>query len=227
MKRITAAVMAVCMAASLMTACGNISDKSSSSGGDFNNWELVEPKEGDEDYELGSYRVSPDGVKLYFTEEEYPKELVLTLEKYFRSIEKRDFNAYKECVFPSYIEKMEAHLQKEFQYGLEKSFETQCDNLSAKAGEGFTVSRIKVEKPISHEDESQSMDESKGVDEFLDNLDEFFGEDYKSSVKADSDSLRYMTFYVMAKDKDGKEKMIISEYYILFAEKDGKYYTFG
>ena len=88
-------------------------------------------------------------------------------------------------------------------------------------GGSFEITRIKAEKPIEVESEEA------GAEEFLDNLDSFFGNNYKESVKNDCDNLRYMTFSVMAKDADGNESLLVSSFYILFAEKDGKYYTFG
>lgn len=183
--------------------------------------ELIIPDEDSEEYDLGAYRISKDGVKLYYEDSEYPGELIATLEKYFTSFETGDYDSYKECIFPSYIEVMESYLQENYQYGLDKSFQTQCDNLSVNMGGSFEITRIKAEKPIDVESEEA------GADEFLDNLDGFFGMDYKESVKKDSDNLRYMTFSVMAKDADGMESLLVSSFYILFAEKDGKYYTFG
>lgn len=88
-------------------------------------------------------------------------------------------------------------------------------------GGDFEITRIKVEKPVEVESEET------GADEFLDNLDGFFGQNYKESVKNDCDSLRYMTFSVMAKDAEGTESLLVSGFYILFAEKGDKYYTFG
>lgn len=182
---------------------------------------IITPDKDSEEYDLGSYRISENGVKLYYEDTDYPPELISTLEKYFTSFETGDFDSYKECVFPSYIETMEKYLQENYQYGLDKSFQTQCDNLNTNMGGSFEITRIKVEKPVEVESEEV------GIDEFLDNLDKFFGQDYKESVKNDCDSLRYMTFSVMAKDAEGAESLLVSEFYILFAEKDGKYYTFG
>lgn len=182
---------------------------------------IITPDKDSEEYDLGSYRISSNGIKLYYEDSEYPPELIETLEKYFLSFSTGDFASYKECIFPSYIETMESYLQENYQYGLEKSFQTQCDNLSVNMGGSFEITRIKAEKPIEVESEEA------GAEEFLDNLDSFFGNNYKESVKNDCDNLRYMTFSVMAKDADGNESLLVSSFYILFAEKDGKYYTFG
>lgn len=182
---------------------------------------IITPDKDSEEYDLGSYRISENGVKLYYEDSEYPAELVSTLEKYFTSFETGDYESYKECIFPSYIETMEKYLQENYQYGLDKSFQTQCDNLKTNMGGDFEITRIKVEKPVEVESEET------GADEFLDNLDGFFGQAYKESVKKDCDALRYMTFSVMAKDAEDTESLLVSGFYILFAEKDGKYYTFG
>lgn len=183
--------------------------------------ELIYPDEGTQEYELGAYRISDKGIKLYYEDAEYPKEIVSALENYFLSFQNGDFNEYKNYIFPSYIDTMEKKLQADYGYGLEQSFESQCDSLNENMGGSFEITRIKVEPPLEIESEEV------GADEFLDNLNEFFGNDYKASVKADSDNLRYMTFSVMAKDTDGNESLLVSSFYILFAEKDGKYYTFG
>lgn len=196
------------------------SEKDSDASGEKQE-EIIVPDEDSDEYDLGSYRISPNGIKLYYEDSEYPPELIETLEKYFLSFSTGDFASYKECIFPSYIDTMENYLQKNFQYGLEKSFQTQCDNLSVNMGGSFEITRIKAEKPIEVESEEA------GAEEFLDNLDSFFGQDYKESVKNDCDALRYMTFSIMAKDADENESLLVSSFYILFAEKDGKYYTFG
>ena len=156
--------------------------------------ELIYPDEGTQEYELGAYRISDKGIKLYYEDAEYPKEIVSALENYFLSFQNGDFNEYKNYIFPSYIDTMEKKLQADYGYGLEQSFESQCDSLNENMGGSFEITRIKVEPPLEIESEEV------GADEFLDNLNEFFGNDYKTSVKADSDNLRYMTFSVMAKD---------------------------
>jgi len=183
--------------------------------------ELIYPDEGTQEYELGAYRISDKGIKLYYEDAEYPKEIVSTLDNYFLSFQNGDFNEYKKYIFLSYIDTMEKKIQADYGYGLEQSFKSQCDSLNENMGGSFEITRIKVEPPLEIESEKV------GADEFLDNLNEFFGNDYKTSVKADSDNLRYMTFSVMAKDTDGNESLLVSSFYILFAEKDGKYYTFG
>ncbi|MCM1058705.1 MAG: hypothetical protein NC452_00240, partial [Eubacterium sp.] len=72
----------------------------------------ITPSEDSEEYELGRYCISDKGIKLYYDEEEYPEELILALEKYFKSFEEKDYASYCECVYPSYIDKMEEFLQK-------------------------------------------------------------------------------------------------------------------
>ena len=230
--RTTAFILSAILCTGCITGCGKNKEGSSSADDtkgssaaettqSSGTGEIIYPAEDSEEYELGAYRISENGIKLYFNESEYPAELMNTLEGYFKCYETGDFEAYKEYIFPSYIETMEKHLQENYQYGLDTSFQTQCDNLNENMGGSFEITRIKIEPPL--ETESEEV----GADAFLDNLNEFFGFDYKSSVKADSDNLRYMTFNVMAKDTEGNESLIVSGFYILFAEKDGRYYTFG
>lgn len=181
----------------------------------------ITPAEGSEEYDLGRYRISGNGLKLYYDEDEYPEELVLALEKYFRSFEENDYASYCECVYPSYIDKMEEFLQKDYGYGLKESFDGQCENLSGNMGGSFEITRIKAERSEDFETEEA------GADSYLEMLNETFGGDYDESVKNECDNMRYLRFYVMAKDSEGVESMLVSGFDILFAEKDGKYYTFG
>lgn len=224
--RITALILSAVLCSGCIAGCGKKKDSSSKeteiSVEEYaGTGEIVYPDEDSEEYDLGPYRVSENGVKLYFDEAEYPADLMDALEKYFSSYETGDFDLYMEYIFPSYAETMEKKLQEEYQYGLDKSFQTQCDNLSVTGGENFKITRIKIEPPIEVESEEVAMDE------FLDHLNEYFGFDYKSTVKEESDKLYYMTFSVMAKTAEGNETLIVSSYYILFAEKDGRFYTFG
>lgn len=224
--RITALILSAVLCSGCIAGCGKKKDSSSKeteiSVEEYaGTGEIVYPDEDSEEYDLGPYRVSENGVKLYFDEAEYPAELMDALEKYFSSYETGDFDLYMEYIFPSYAETMEKKLQEEYQYGLDKSFQTQCDNLSVTGGENFKITRIKIEPPIEVESKEAAMDE------FLDHLNEYFGFDYKLTVKEESDKLYYMTFSVMAKTAEGNETLIVSSYYILFAEKDGRFYTFG
>lgn len=212
-----------------VTACGDKDDKSSA--GETNSsaaadipegevGELIEPEADSQESELGAYRYSSSGVKLYYDEAEYPTELVLSLEKYFTAFADKDFEAYKQCVYPQYIDEMNIFLERDYGYDIETSFNTQCDNLSVNMGGKFTVTRVKAEKP-----ESEDVDAS--LKEYFDMLGETFQKDFYTEVSDNVDEIYFMTFYIMARDADGNESMLISEFDIVFVEKDGKYYTFG
>ena len=183
---------------------------------------VVEPDKDSEEYDLGEYRKSENGTKLYY-DENIDTEIMLTLEKYFCSFAERDFEKYKSCLYPSYITEYENFLQKEYQYGLDKSFETQCDNLEAQMGGKFKVTRVKAEKDTELTDEQKDGELST----FFSSLSEFFGKDYYEELKGETDGFEYLTFFIMAEDGNGEETMLVSEFKIVFAEKDGKYYTFG
>ena len=73
---------------------------------------IITPDKDSEEYDLGSYRISSNGIKLYYEDSEYPPELIETLEKYFLSFSTGDFASYKECIFPSYIETIWAEALK-------------------------------------------------------------------------------------------------------------------
>lgn len=183
--------------------------------------EITEPEAGSEEAELGNYRLSDSGVKLYYDENEYPTELMLTLERYFTSFPAADYTTYTSCIFPSYIEKMEKFLSDEYDYDLKTSFSKQCSGLAEQMKGDYKITRIKIEPAEQHEEGKDN------VDSYLSTLDDIFGSGYSESVKSDSDDLIDACFYVMGEDSNGKESMLVSGYEIIFAVKDGKYYTFG
>lgn len=181
--------------------------------------ELISPGENDNDADLGSYHVSADGVKLYYEDGEYPLDMLLTLEKYFTAYANGDYTQYTRCVYPEYIDKMEAFLQKEYKYGMKKSFATQCSNLAGNMAGKFKVTRIKLEKPEKSDDDS--------IKKFFEYISDICGEDFYSNTANRCDKLHYAIFYVIAEDEDGNEQMLISGFDIVFAEKDGRFYAFG
>ncbi|MBQ8297956.1 MAG: hypothetical protein IJX77_09265 [Ruminococcus sp.] len=222
MKKFTERLLAALCAVCIMTAVSCSDDKSEKESSfsepaagavdaDGNPEFVTNPDEPD----LGEYTVSAGGIKLYYDPDDVSAEIMALLEKYFVAYSQSDYETYTECVYPDYITKMSEYLEKDFGYGLEQSFETQCENLRTNAGGDFTVTRIKTELP-----------EESGMDDFFASLDEVFGEGFYDSVKADSDALYDVMFYVMA-EANGEETLLISEFEIVFAEKDGKFYTFG
>lgn len=179
--------------------------------------ERITPDEDSEEYDLGEYYIASDGVKLYFEPEEFPEELVLTLKEYFKAYANADYESYTRCLYPSYVEEMNKFLLNDPEYGydLKTSFAKQCYNLqSAKSG-GFAVTRVRLE----HTDR-----DPKG---FFDYPTSCFGKDYYEEVAGEVDKFYDADFFIMAVGEDGNESMLVSEYEIVFAEKDGRYYTFG
>ncbi|MBO7395813.1 MAG: hypothetical protein J6U16_06825 [Ruminococcus sp.] len=246
-KRIfAAAAAAICLLTCV--SCGkeaeisvneNVSGNTSPSGTADNTakvGDVVEPKEGSEEYDLGSYRVASDGVKFYY-EEPISEELMFALDNYFTTFQNEDFEAYQELIYPDYKERYSTYLQDEYEYGLEDSFKLNCENLraimqSAVAGDegdssqytgDFTITRIKAEQPELSEGET--LDDLKA--DLFSYFDEIFDTDYYEFVKANSDEIEYVSFYIYAMGEDGTEHRLISGYEIAFAVVDGKYYTFG
>lgn len=201
--------------------------------------ELITPAEGDEDYDLGSYRYSGNGIKLYYDEDVSP-QLMLALEKYFLSFQNKDFTAFKESLYPDYAQRYDEYLQEYYQYGLDKSFELNCDSirtlmLREETGEydledydgdytgDFTITRIRGERSTLEEDET----EEDLIKDFFGFMDEAFETDYYAQVTNDIDKFEYLSFFIIAEGEDGEEHLIISDYDIIFAEKNGAYYAFG
>ncbi|MDE6035648.1 MAG: hypothetical protein K2G36_07040 [Ruminococcus sp.] len=218
MKKLLILILCCCM----LTACGdgngkNISEMPSVADGETG--ELITPDENDEEYNLGDYRYSHDGTKLYFNDDDYPKDLVLTLEKYFIAFAENDFEKFKSCLYPLYVDEMTAFLEENYSYGLEESFETQRQNLTVKAGDNFKITRLRLEKT---DDDSEKM-----IQDFFTSFDETFEKNFYDTVKNDTDNFYHVTFYVMAENSENEEVLLLSGYEIVVAEKDGVYYTFG
>lgn len=183
--------------------------------------DVITPAEDDEEAELGSYKLSSSGVKLYYDDTEFPDELLLTLEKYFICFPSADYSTYLKCVFPSYIDEMESFLKKEFDYDLRMSFSKQCQGLADNMNGDYRITRIKLETA------PQYAEDKDNIEEYFSSLNDVFGKDYYSQVKSECDDLIDACFYVMGEDSYGNENVIVSGYEIVFAVKDGKYYTFG
>ena len=194
--------------------------------------ELVTPAETDDDYVLGSFYLASTGVKLYFDPELIPEQLMFTLEKYFTAYSNKDYASYTETVYPSYLEKMDTFTMSEMGYGLEDSFYNKCNNLVDNMGSEFTITRIKAGYTQEEIDEMEAEGTTQEPEEeltqqFFSPINEWFGNDYYSEVKAETDRLYYFPFYVVAMDSDGYETALIQDFDIVFAEKDGRYYAFG
>lgn len=189
------------------------SDVKSTSSGKLG--EKVTPEEGDEEYDLGEYYVSEGGVKLYFDTEEFSDELALFMADYFDAYMNKDYEKYRNCNYPSYVDEIGKFLQKDYSYGLETSFSNHCDQLREKMGGDYTITRIKLEAYDGD------------VTKFFEYPSACFGKDYYAEIKDEVDNFYDMLFFVMAKGSDGKEELLVSENEIVIAEKDGRLYTFG
>ena len=205
--------------------------------------ELITPAEDSEEYELGAYRYSSNGVKLYAGDDTVTTDVLLALEKYFLTIQNNDFEGYKNSLYPDYAERYDKYLREEYSktvgkdYSLQNSFEMRYnmirddvkDMLTYESDEekeftgDYKITRIRVEKPIYEE----GVTEETLIQSFFDSYKDIFDIDYSEFVKNDVDSLMPFTLFVMAETEDGNEHKIISEVNIILAEKDGKYYTFG
>ena len=186
--------------------------------------DFVSPDAEDKDGDLGDYRESENGVKLYFEDEKFPKELMQTLEQYFLSFESVDYSLYTRCVYPEYFEQMDKFLQANYNYDMKTSFSNQCANLANIMNGTFRISRIKVEPAEQYAEGTDNLDTYFGNLESLFEMEE--GKFY-DTVKNDVDKIYDATFFVMAEKPDGNEELLVSGFEIVFVEKDGRYYIFG
>lgn len=178
--------------------------------------DLVVLDDDDPEKELGDYYESSNGAKLYFDKDKIPAEVMLLFEKYFKSYSEQNYTEYTRCLYPSYIKGMDDFLQKDYGYGLKTSFAKQCKNLMDSVGGEFEITRLKVD-----------LRENSDPAEFMKPTSECFGYDYYETIKGEVDKFYDCDFYVIVREEDGHEMAILSEYEIVFAEKDGKIYTFG
>lgn len=206
--------------------------------------DIITPAEDSDEYSLGSYRISESGIKLYYEDTDIPTEIMLTLERYFTAFQNRDFELYKSCLASDYIERYNKYLIENYsdgeeEYNLQSSFELQCNNIrnymiqeitgtyavpddDTHTGD-FKITRIRAENTELLEDET-----TDGlIENFFEYLNDILDMDYYKYISEQADDLRYFTFYIIAEGEDGEEHRIISAMDIVFAEKDGKYYTFG
>lgn len=183
--------------------------------------DVVTPPEDDDEADLGQYRQSESGVKYYFSETDYPADLMQTLEQYFTSFAEADYTAYSRCIYPEYRDKMDEFLKNDYEYDLKESFALQCTNLANTMNGKYSVTRLKMEVPAQY-------DESKdNLEAYFERFSEILGEDYYEKLVKDVDKVYDGEFYVMAKDRLGNESLLISAFEIVFVEKDGRYYVFG
>ena len=70
-------------------------------------------------------------------------------------------------------------------------------------------------------------DPVKNIENFFGNYTDALGSDYYENLKKETDKIYDMDFYIMMKTEDGSEKLLVGDYEIIFAEKDGRFYTFG
>ena len=116
---------------------------------------------------------------------------------------------------------MESFLKNNYNYDLKTSFSKQCSSLADKMKGDYRIARIKLEEAPVYEEGKDN------IENYFSSLNEVFEKDYLSQVREESEELIDACFYVKAEDPYGKEQMLVAEYEIVFAVKDGKYYTFG
>lgn len=247
-KKIVSAMLAVACTVTL-ASCGEDKAESSKQSameniGENGVGELFEPAEDSDEYELGSYRYDKNGVKLYYEDSDISAELMTALSDYFVILQNGDLEGYKKALVPDYAERYDEYLRENYssdgeEYGLEQSFERQRNNLKnmmlyevygdtdeefTGGDEGnFKITRIRAELPTLYEGET----EESLIEGFFSYLGDVFDMDYYSFAKENTDSLEYLTIFVIAEDDNGEEHKILSEVDIVFAEKDGRYYTYG
>ena len=97
-------------------------------------------------------------------------------------------------------------------------FTEQVDSAAVYVNDSTRITELK---------DGETRDEA--IEKFFERLNDHFDKDYYAEVKEDTDNnFQYMLFFVIAADDaTGTETQLVSEFEILFAEKDGKYYVFG
>ncbi len=241
------AVISACILALCCTSCEKDIEESISLPeiGENGVSDLISPAEDSDEYALGEYYYSPNGIKLYCGNETVPVEAVLALENYFMTFQNNDFEGYRNTIYPDYAERYDKYLKEVYSkgddvaddYSLKNSFDLRynmirddiIDTLIYESTEekeftgDYKITRIRAEQPVYEE----GVTEETFVQSFFESYKDVFDIDYYEFVTNDVDSLMPLTMFVMATAEDGTEHKIVSEANIILAEKDGKYYTFG
>lgn len=220
LRRILLTLMAACCAVSFASCSDEKKESSSSSSAETSSETsgvsgepefVTDPSEPD----MGEYTINENGVKLYYSPEQVPAEVMAALEAYFSTYAAGDYEAYEKNIYPGYLTEMTEYLEKDFGYGMETSFNNQCETLKANAGGEFKITRIKADPA-----------EEENYEAYFATLDELFETDFYGKVMEDADKLYDLIFYIIA-EAEGEEVLLLQEFEIVFAEIDGKLYTFG
>lgn len=225
-RRIAAALAAAVLCTGLCSCSGTNKDEPSAASEIVVNadgvGDLIEPPEDDPEYNLGTYRYSASGVKLYYEEENYPTDLLLFIEKLFSTYPARDYDTYRSCIHPTYVESMEEYLPKEFDYDLNTSFTNRCDTLNVQMGGSYRITRIRATVPM----------DGDFSDAFFDQLTPICGEGYGAKIREDSDKVYCVQLDIMVQtDEEGAGEQIFFNNSdkgmgIVIVRKDGQYYAF-
>lgn len=245
-RKLTAALSA-CILAVCCISCEKNKDESVSLPeiGENGVSDLISPAADSDEYELGQYYYSAKGTKLYFGDDTIPNELMLALENYFLTLQNEDFEGYKATLYPDYAERYEKYLSENYsgtiegsdEYTLKNSFEMQCANLKKMLIDDLTyesdteqeftgeykITRLRGERPVLEEGETEESRKQS----YFDYLSEILEVDYYDIVSSDTEKIECLTFFIIVEAEDGQEHKIVNAIDIVFALKDGKYYTFG
>jgi len=213
--RFLALLMSAMLIAGAAVSCKDDKDKAKSSeivasdGSKLSG--IVSPDSESDEAELGDYRITESGTKVYYEEDKTPVELVLAVEKYFKAIAEKDFDAYCEIVQPEYAEVYGDYLEAKND-SIQNSFKLQSDNCEVQVGGKYKLTRIRIE--------ASEEDLSEGYFEVLEGL---MGEGTAQKMKDAADELITIVFFVMV-EAEGEEHFLAQESKMIIAKQDGKYF---
>lgn len=156
------------------------------------------------------------------------KDCALAVEKYFYAIESKDFDLYKESIYPEYYEKMNAMLEEKYSYDFKEVFNELYDKLLQSAASYLPTDKTeKSDASFKITEIEFSKGQSDDLDANIDLYKDIFGDEFYNNLKNNAENLYDVYFSIVAEVNGDSEQYILTDNEILvIKEKDG-YYVFG
>lgn len=152
----------------------------------------------------------------------------MAVEKYFYAIESKDFDLYKESIYPEYYEKMNAMLEEKYSYDFKEVFNELYDKLLQSAASYLPTDKTeKSDASFKITEIEFSKGQSDDLDANIDLYKDIFGDEFYNNLKNNAENLYDVYFSIVAEVNGDSEQYILTDNEILvIKEKDG-YYVFG
>lgn len=152
-------------------------------------------------------------------DEGFEKQYAEAIKTYFEAVENKDFESYKQIVYPPYQEAFGKFL-KENDSDLEQAFQDVCTQFDEDGYESWRLTELNVK-----------YCEKEDVDNFFSTYEKagIFDTEFSDSTREDAKEIRdieFTLFALYAGDEDATPVVQGSEMMVIHAQDD-KYYVFG